>query len=633
LRSVFRIHRLGRATTVLAGALVALVVAAALFDWNWLRGPLERYLSEKSRREVRIAHLHVTPGLEPTIRVRGVYVENAPWADRRPMAVAREASFTVSLASIWRDRPIISLLVIVDADVDLERQANGLRNWRLVYPDSTGPGRIRVLALEAHRSRVRFVNRAAGLDLVGTSTPLAQGEPGPGGQTLTSTITLEGEYKGAKFSGSALAGRFLSFRDSNLFFPLRGQVASDKTKLEFDGMFADLVQLGPMDAGLRLSGPTLARLHPFIPVRPAPSRPYRFEAHVKQAADVYDVSRLKGRIGDTNIAGDGRYDRSRDRPLVRATLTSDRADFADLAALAGFNPPKPGGAPGAHPVANDEAGAESARSGAAQSLFPARPLPIDALKAFDVEVKLDARELRSEGKLLVGSARIDARLADGALETKTLDLGVAGGRVSGAVAFDGGSEPPAGRISLDLKAIRLEQLLAAFSLPNRAAGAINGLVDLKGSGASLRALLKSANGSLQVNMNGGRISNLLDAKLGLNPLAVLGAWLSGKSDVAVHCAAAAFEVRGGMGELRTIALDTDRAYVDGVGKVNLAAEQVDLLLRPERKKPAIFDRREAIRVRGPFRNLKVSLEKRVPGADGAPAAYRRARCGQELSQK
>ena len=625
MRSVFRFRRLGRATTVLLGALLAVVVTAALFDWNWLRGPLERYLSEKSRREVRIADLHVTPGLEPTIRVRGVYIENAPWADRRPMAVAREASFTVSLASIWRDRPIISLLVIVDADVDLERQANGLRNWRLVYPDSTGPGRIRVLALEAHRSRVRFVNRAAGLDLVGTSTPLAQDEPGPAGETLTSTITLDGDYKGAKFSGSALAGRFLSFRDSSLFFPLRGQIDSDRTKLEFDGVFADLIQLGPMDADLRLSGSTLARLHPFIPLRPAPSRPYRLEAHVKQAADVYDVSRLKGRIGDTDISGEGRYDRSRDRPFVRVALTSDRADFADLAALAGFKSPHLDRDPAPQAAASDEAAPAPARAGASPSLFPARPLPINALKAFDVEAKLDARELRSEGKLLVGGARIDARLADGALETKTLDLGVAGGRVSGAVAFDGGSEPPAGRISLDLKAIRLEQLLAAFSLPGRAAGPINGRVDLKGSGASLAALLKSANGSLQVDMNGGRISNLLDAKLGLNPLAVLGAWLSGKSDAAVHCAAAALVVRGGVGELRAIALDTDRAHVEGGGKVNLAEERLDLLLRPEPKKPGIFDRREAIRVRGPFRNLQVSLEKRVP--DAGPAAPKRTRCG------
>jgi AsmA family protein len=611
----------------LLGCILAVAIAAALFDWNWLRGYVERHLSEKSGREVRIAHLHVTPGLEPTIRLRGVYVENAPWGDRRPMAVAREASFTVSLASIWRDRPIISHLVLVDADVNLERAADGLRNWRLTNPEYRGPGKVRVLVLEPHRSRVRFVNREAALDLVGTSTPLGQVQPGPFGETLTSTITLEGEFKGAKFSGSALGGRFLSFRDSNRFSPLRGQLASGKTNLEFDGVFADLFDLGPMEADLRLSGPTLATLHPFIRLRPAPSRPYRLEAHVKQSANVYEVSGLKGTVGKTDIAGEVRYDRGRDRPFVRAALSSDRADFADLAALAGVKAADIDRDPATQTAASNGAAQEPARKGAAQPLFPARPMPVDALRAFDVEVVLNARDLKSEGRVLLGSASIDVRLADGVLETKTLELGVAGGRVSGAVALDGGSEPPTGRVRFDLKAIRLEQLLAAFALPARATGAINGRVDLKGSGASVAAFLRSADGSLQVNVNGGRISNVLDAKLGLNPVTVFGAWLSGKSDVAVHCAAAALEMRGGVADVRVIELDTDRAHVEGGGKVNLAKERLDLLLQPEPKKPGIFDRREAIRVRGPFRNPNVSLEKRVSAIDGAPTATRKSRCG------
>ena len=264
MRPAFRLHRPGPVTVVLLGCLAAAAVTLLAFDWNWLRGPLERYLSERSGRDVRVAELHVTPGLEPTIRLRGVYVENAPWADRRPMAVAGEASFTVSLASVWQKRPIIMRLVLVDAEVDLERQADGLRNWRLTNPEYRGPGKIRVLLLEAHRSRIRFVNREAGLDLVGTSTPLAHEEPGPRGETLVSTITLEGEYQGAKFAGSALGGPFITFRDTDRFFPLRGHLASGSTRLEFDGVFADLYDLGPMEADLRLSGPTLARLHPFI---------------------------------------------------------------------------------------------------------------------------------------------------------------------------------------------------------------------------------------------------------------------------------------------------------------------------------------------------------------------------------
>src|SRR5262249_46821881 len=139
LNPILRFRRSGLVLAVLLGSLLVVAAGAALFDWNWLRGPLERYLSEKSGRQITIGELQVTPGLVPTIRLRDVHVANASWADHRPMAVAGEAAFTVSIQSMWSEAPIISRLLLVDADVDLERQANGLRNWRLTNPEYRGP--------------------------------------------------------------------------------------------------------------------------------------------------------------------------------------------------------------------------------------------------------------------------------------------------------------------------------------------------------------------------------------------------------------------------------------------------------------------------------------------------------------
>jgi uncharacterized protein involved in outer membrane biogenesis len=429
------------------------------------------------------------------------------------------------------------------------------------------------------------------------------------------------------FSGSALAGRLLSFRDSNRFFPLRGSVASGKTNFEFDGVFSDLFDLGPMDADLRISGPTLANLHPFIRLRPAPSRPYRLAAHVKQAANVYHVTGLRGMVGDTDVAGEVHYDRSRERPFVGAMLRSARAELADLASLAGVRGSGDGDAAVGETQAPARGDVLRKSGGDSAALFPSRPLHLDALRTFDADVSLQTGELKTAGKVVAGSLRVDARIADGALETKALDLGVAGGRVSGEVAADARSDPPSARILLDLHAVRLEQLTAALSLPGRVRGAVNGRVELTGKGASVAELLGSADGSVKISVSGGRISSLLDAKLALNPVAVFGAWVSGKTDAAVHCAAAAFDLHGGVGPVRRIELDTDRTRVEGKGSIDLNKERLDVLLTPEPKNPGIFDRHEAIRVRGPFRNLKVSLEKRGPAGERALAAGSRPRCG------
>ena len=75
-----RFPKFNRTSRVMLGVLLVLAIVVALFDWNWFRRPLERHLIDRSNREVRIGHLHVDIGfsLQPTVRLRELYVENAP---------------------------------------------------------------------------------------------------------------------------------------------------------------------------------------------------------------------------------------------------------------------------------------------------------------------------------------------------------------------------------------------------------------------------------------------------------------------------------------------------------------------------------------------------------------------------
>src|SRR4051812_8063076 len=89
-----RRHPVWAACGVVVLALILLVV---LFDWNWVRPPLERYISKKTEREFRISDLHVKLGLTPTIRMRNVYFGNAKWSKNEPaMAKVDELEFSIS---------------------------------------------------------------------------------------------------------------------------------------------------------------------------------------------------------------------------------------------------------------------------------------------------------------------------------------------------------------------------------------------------------------------------------------------------------------------------------------------------------------------------------------------------------
>ena len=601
MRALLHLRTLKRGTKILLGAVLAVAVLAALFDWNWLRGPVERYYSENSGRAVTIGHLDVDSAFSvvPTVRMRDVHVENAPWAaSRKPFVQARELAITFSLASLWRRRPVISRLVLVDAEVELERTADGLRNWRLRNPDNRHPGRTRVLVVEAQRSSVRFVNHESQLSLLAVIAPMEA----PSG-ALTTRIKFEGTYAGAPFSAEALNSGFVSFRESGLAFPMRGQIVSRRTRMEVDGLFTDIFDPGPIDAALRVRGATLAQLHPFVRVQPPASKPFDFSARLKHQDHVYKFTEISGKLGETDLTGTVTYDRSRERQRVEANLSSAQADVADLRALLGVQP------------------AGSRDDDAAKGrVFSTRRINSDALRAIDAQVSVHARTLKAVEMPMLDSLRLTARLTGGVLELSPIDLGVAGGRLTGALNLDARSDPASSSAGVELQDVRLERLFPALADKVRGAGAISGLVSLVGKGNSLAAIVGNSSGSLKATMARGRLSSLADAKLGLDFGKVFVEFIRGDRDSAVHCGALSFWVNNGVGKSQAIVLETDSTHVTGAGTLDLRNERVDITLTPEPRNPSLFTRRSSIRAHGPLRAVQTALQPRIEQPGGAASA-------------
>lgn len=613
---------LGPKTKIALGVAGALVIAAALFDWNWLRGPLERHLTEKSGREVRIDHLEVNLGLalQPTVRLRGLHIENAPWAAQQPMIAAQEAVFTFALRSLWERRPVILRLVLRDARVDIERHADGRRNWRLLDPEDRGPGRVRVQTLEAYNSHVRFMHGGIELEVVADATPLAPAtNAAPEANALTTKYAIKGKYRGARFAAEALTGAVVSFRDSDFKFPIRGHAVSGKTRVDIDGAAADIFDLSFLDAKVRVAGASLSHWHPFVAFHPALSRPYHVDADITHAESVYTVARLRGKIGATDITGEGSFDRSPDRPLLKAALRSESADLADLGSLVGISYRRASGASAPKSASDDE---QEDRNGAGADrhgrIFSQLPLHGDRLKVFDAHVSLHARKLVSADVPALDSLRFTADLADGIIKLQPFEIGVAGGQVVGSLDFNGQQQPASAQTSFDARNIRLERLIPSLASRAEGIGPLRAQVRLAGQGSSVAAILGNSSGSLAAAVGRGSISNRLDAKLALNVGKLFGLLFRGDREIALHCGAVAFDVRDGLGKARRIVLDTEQTHIEGTGTINLREERLGLLLTPQPKNPGIFTLRSSIRVHGTFKNPGYSLDKDVtPGGASA----------------
>jgi uncharacterized protein involved in outer membrane biogenesis len=108
-------------------------------------------------------------------------------------------------------------------------------------------------------------------------------------------------------------------------------------------------------------------------------------------------------------------------------------------------------------------------------------------------------------------------------------------------------------------------------------------------------------------MRSGGISNLLDAKLGLNGGKILRLMITGDRAIGINSANATFDFKKGRGRSTAILLDTDQTRTEGTGTIDLHDETVDVLLTPHPKKPGLFSLHKAIRVHGPIRQPKFSL--------------------------
>ncbi|WP_313453897.1 AsmA family protein [Brevundimonas sp.] len=131
------VRRMVPTARIIGGALLSLVVAvvlfAALFDWNLLRGPIGRWASAKYDRQIALTGDMDVKLLSwtPTVVVRGLKVGGPDWARDRDTADVDEVRASVRLAPLLIGRVEMPLLSITRPRVVMISDRQGRKSWRL----------------------------------------------------------------------------------------------------------------------------------------------------------------------------------------------------------------------------------------------------------------------------------------------------------------------------------------------------------------------------------------------------------------------------------------------------------------------------------------------------------------------
>jgi AsmA protein len=583
-----------RALTWWAASLAALfllpllgALVLAVFGWNWARGPLQNVVLERTGRA-----LEITGDLSlklawprPRLRAAGVSFANPAWATAPQMLTAEAVEVSLDARELLRGRLAFPEVRLQRPHVFMEQAGNERKTWLLDKLQSDESARIPIGNLEVDQGEVNYVDRDNRTDLHAELATTAAGL----------AFKVLGRFRGEALAAQGSGGAVLAWRDEATPYPLKVTATLDRTKVEAEGTVTSLQRFSAVDLQLALRGDTLAALLPITGITLPPTPAYQLKGRLLRSGTQWRYADFSGQIGRSDIAGTLQVETAGARPVLTGSVSARSLDVADLLPAIGK------------------------RGAAAPSPRLLPDLPFDPARwaHLDADVALSAQTLVRAQALPLHRLQTRLRLQDRVLGLDPLAFELAGGQVQGLLRLDGRAVPLRGHLKLQLRGLNLALLLPKLDLGNASLGQLGGDAELSGQGASVGALLASADGRLSVVAQNGRISRLLMEQSGLHLLEILRLNLSGDQTVPMNCVVADFAATHGVLQARALVLDTTVNTVLGSGQVDLAQETLDLTFTPHTKVASVVALRSPIHLRG-------SLAHPVASVDGGRLAARGA---------
>lgn len=583
--------------------IVALVLVVIFFPWDVLREPLNRYVSEKTGRKFEITRrLDVHLGWrQATVQFDGIEFANPDWARDPYLVKADRAEFDIRLWPLLGRNVNIPRLSLSSPVVGLQMEPDGRRTWAF-GKDTSDTGTVPTIGLiQVDSGKIDFLAKHLAVDIhADVNYDSSKGE-------LPLGFGIKGTYKAQPLTATGRTGNVLQINAAGAPpFPLEISAAAGQTRLKASGTVAQLSDLDGIDARFDLRGQTLGALFPLLGIALPQTSPYAINGELGKKGKLWTVSALKGKLGLSDIGGSMSFDQAGKLPHLSGDLRSRVMDMDDLGPLIGL-PPTDRTAKAVEGVAPPPTITQVQKRNPSAKVLPTAPLDFERLRAMNADVKYTADKIQNVRDIPLDRGSVQVKLADGVLTLDPLDLGVAGGKLGGAIRIDASKNPADIRASLDVRNMQLARLFPKLETTGNSVGKLNGRLNLSGPGNSVAAWLGGSSGDVAVLAGHGQFGNLLPVFATLVGGDVIKFLLRGDRNVELRCAAVAFDFNKGNATGRTLVVDTTNALFTASGQANFSNETLDFVVRPEPKSKSILSIRTPLVVGGTFGSPKGGL--------------------------
>ena len=601
-----------------AGLVLVVLVfasAAALALSAWANGPAGRQWVEVQLSRILERRVTLAGGFSlswetsrhdawyrlpsPVLVAHQVTIANPAWASHTEFATADRVRVRIALAPLLQRRLVLRRVALDNARLQLERNAAGLDNWQFGSDDTGGTDwTIELQSLRLGATTLRYTDTGLDLDLEASLTAASADD-----RDDATAFTVRGHYRKAAIAGDGTAGALLSLVDPAVNYPFHLDLHAGEVYVNAQGRVGNVDSDPAVDLQVQVKGPSMALLYPLTGLVLPRTAPFetsgRLQGTLGERQALWHYRDFRGRMGESDIAGDLTYQSRQTRPLLTARVESQQLQIVDLGPLIGLGelPEDPA------------AGTPAPRPDQRARVFP--DLPFLAERWGDMDLSLDYR-----AALLVHGPRTITRdltarveLRDRQMQIEPLAFQLGGGNVDAHIALDGREHPVAGHARLQLHQVAIEQVLGAADARADMTGTLRGQLDLSGHGNSLAALLGSGSGTLRLDLGAGHIRRSALELVALDLLNVAFTKAFGDDIIPITCATAQFDVRQGVAHSRNVQLQTSIAYLDVTGSVNLGNETLALTIHPHTLAPRLFSLRSPIDIRGSFLHPQIKVQE------------------------
>jgi uncharacterized protein involved in outer membrane biogenesis len=609
-------RKLRRALYWTGGVILALAAGAAMlaaiWDWNWFRGPVASIASGRIHRQVSIdgeLRVHLW-SWQPSATVEGVRIANPAWAGKADLADIDKIAVQIRLLALLGGHLDLRLLEFDRPRTALYRDADGRATWD--FSDGAKPDQplrlppIRKFVIDG--GQLSFRDEARKLNFTGTVEAKEQlGEANRGFQ-----MDGRGTLNAQPFNLQVTGGPLLNI-DRDKPYPFDADIRAGQTYVTAKGAVPKPFDLAQFHMEVAARGPDLSLLYGLTGVPLPNTPPYNLHAQLSRDTHLWKLDSLGGKVGSSDLGGSLSVKTGGARPFLTADLHSQNLDFPDLGALFG-------GSRKVGKVASPIQVAIAKKMQAEARIFPDATLNFDRIRAIDADVTYKAATIADAPiNLRSGSTRV--KLKDGILRAEPLDLDLPQGHVQGFIQLDGRKNDAATDLDLRLVNARLENLLPVkFQGAAPIVGAVAGRARLHGTGDSVHDAMADADGEVMLVAPSGEIRRSLAELAGVDVIKGLGLlFAKDQTTTPLRCGLVHFTAKGGVLNADRLVVDTAPVLIDGDATVNLDTEHLMFRVRGHPKKFQLVRLLAPITVSGPMLSPKVGVEKGKAIAQGGAA--------------